>query len=93
MELDREALLIYLEDLRTMETILHEDDNKIKYINDRGDFLDYLELEYSSFLEIDVPQKPLEVEPYEKQSVVGAFPWLFTGIFCLVVGGLGLLLV
>lgn len=27
-EIDREAMLIYLNDLRTMETITHEDDKK-----------------------------------------------------------------
>lgn len=45
-ELDREALLIYLDDLRTMETILHEDDNKIKDINEKEDSL---KSDYSSF--------------------------------------------
>lgn len=32
-EIDREALLIYLNDLRVMETIVHEDNKKISQIN------------------------------------------------------------
>lgn len=32
-ELDRESLLIYLNDLRIMETIIHESDEKIKQLN------------------------------------------------------------
>lgn len=36
-ELDREALLIYLNDLRTMETIVHEDDIKTIELEKRND--------------------------------------------------------
>ena len=34
-ELDREALLIYLNDLRTMETIVHEDNKKLKSLEEK----------------------------------------------------------
>lgn len=34
-ELDREALLIYLNDLRTMETIVQEDDKKLKSLDEK----------------------------------------------------------
>lgn len=34
-EIDREAMLIYLNDLRTMETIIHEDDKKTLELNEK----------------------------------------------------------
>lgn len=55
-EISREALLIYLNDLRTMETIIHESDNAIENIQKKqGDCkTDVLEHEKSK------PQKPIE---------------------------------
>ena len=35
-EIDREAMLIYLNDLRTMETITHEDDKKTYELNKKN---------------------------------------------------------
>lgn len=53
-EIDREALLIYLNDLRTMETIVHEDQIKINGIYNKKNALynNYLTMTKSS------PQKP-----------------------------------
>ena len=36
-EIDREAMLIYLNDLRTMETITHEDDKKTYELNKKNE--------------------------------------------------------
>lgn len=87
MELDREALLIYLEDLRTMETILHEDDNKIEAINDKENSLK----SQCISLAVKEPQKPVELKPYEKDSdarlifQIGIF-MIFISIIFLVIG-------
>lgn len=79
-EIDREALLIYLNDLRTMETIVHEDQIKINGIYNKKNAL------YNNYLTMtkSTPQKP-GMPPSADKSIATTFQVIAAiGIFVLI---------
>lgn len=96
-ELDRDSLLIYLNDLRIMETIIHESDEKVKKLKT-------IELNLKKSYDIESKKDPKPVPPREpippckeqlsgeqKLKIVIFIVCSFTGIFSFFFGLLGVI--
>ena len=93
-ELDREALLIYLNDLRTMETIVHEDDKKLKSLEEKTNTYEKQFDTVNSEMRTQLRNKPsatpeIKSEEDAKSGSLGL--WIFVevvsvGIFGLIIG-------
>ena len=93
-ELDREALLIYLNDLRTMETIVHEDNKKLKSLEEKTNTYEKEFDTVNSEMRTQLRNKPSstpEIQSEEDAKSGSIFSWFFfevvsVGIFGLIIG-------
>lgn len=87
MELDRNALLVYLSNLRMLETVIHESDQKNIELNQKLIEIDEEKKKYDSNLTLRQPSPPPPLEKIRDAGRLGCFG---IGLLVLIVTAIAL---